>query len=394
MQTTDPPARMLAEGDPLGAPLRRALDQAMGLLRDRLDDSLHAVVLTGSLARGEGATVDTGQGPRMLSDLDLYVLVADPDRVDAAALRSDLARSLADAVGPVVVDLGVVAPDHFARLGTKLPARQMSFGAQALLETGRPWERPAEVAPDSRIPVDRDDALRLLQNRMGEGLLRRSGPLDDLRRFHAWKITWDAPLAFLAAAGGYHPDRTTQWARLRTLADAYDVTRAWWAEGHRRLEAMWAARAAGPISRSTLEELAGDLQAWVWPFLRATIVLATDPGADAARALDRAVDAGPPRGDDTADQLRWLRRRGLARTLREARRWAGEGPDTVTPWWRHGAGGTGPDRILAAASLRWGGAEGWARPLAGLHVPPPGDANPDRWLGETWSDWITGGARR
>jgi hypothetical protein len=370
------------------------LSTLVHLLREGAGPRLCAVVLSGSLSRGEGVVIETAGGLALLSDVDLYAVV---DPVDPAA-DADLARHLrerfaGDSFLLAPLDLGLVDAGYFRRLGSTLPARQLGHGHRVLWEADHAWARPSAALGEGA--VDADDATKLLHNRCAEQLLLRaqSGLFG---RFHRWKVWRDAPLAFLAAYGHYEPEREAQIQTLARLTRPWQGAAAHWAQsGLERLRTMQRALAA-PLTPATLTELAGrddELAGWVWPLHRA--VLRRGLGApDAAATLEATVGEGPAGPQDARLHTRWLRRRGPWATIREARRWAPLTDAPVTPWWRHGLGGTGPDRVHLAAAGRFVGDRAWRAPLRGLIEPPPiGEADLDAWLGGLWSSWIMGGAR-
>ncbi len=412
------------------------LDALVGALRAAGGNALVAVVLGGSLARGEGTVLGTPAGPRLLSDIDLYA-VLEPG---ALARRGEILAAARRAVAgdPFLLaplDLGAVAPDGFLRLGRTLPAFQLASAHAVLWEAHTRWSRPAPPAGGTAA-LDPDDALCLLHNRFAEHLLAgaraRLQPPDPWGLFHAWKMWMDAPLAWLAAHGRYVADRNAQLRALEEAAAGLTgEAAAWLRDGSRVALQMLAAMREGPLTLPLLltlppamagpgrdpqggdapgsHQARAELIRWTWPFYRATMERCLADGARgdsserpgaAAPRLAAAVALGAPCSADALRTARWLRRAPLWRRLRQARRWAPLAPQPLSLWWRHGFGGAGPDRMYVAAALRFARVEQWTAPLQGLIRGGPrggGGASADEtdaWLGGLWSGWVMGGARQ
>ena len=378
--------------------LRSRLDGLTGTLVDALGDDALAVVLGGSLARGQGMVLATPDGPRVLSDVDLYVVRSRPQPDRERVLQRELREAMrSDGLVLAPLDLAFVAPDHFEGLGDTLPARQLAIATRVLHErSGADWARPDRVgAADG--PVDPDDAHRLLLNRMAETLL-----LDDadpwFAAVHRAKRWIDAPLAWLAARGRYHPDRRVQLDRLESLGRTWEsdarerldagieVARTWLdAIATRELEPAWLSAWPGVDGRANLSP--DPVRDWVGAFARA---LFHGPGRETGADLHEAFASG--RGVERDVVRRWLQRRSLPARLRQARRWHPLAPVAVRPWWSYGPGGSGEERVYAAAALRHAGDEQWRWPLEGLlRTPLDDDVSA---LGRLWADWILGGGRR
>ena len=387
--------KMLAEAPfsaspDLHAGIQTRLDEVVAIARESLGDALRSVVLGGSLACGRAFGVDDAGELRLLSDLDLYFVAEPQDGV--ARLRKRLGEWVAsDPFFASPADVAVVDSSYFGQSRTSMPTHQLAHANRLL------WGAPVEISgardAGGRSRVDATDAAQLLLNRCVEALDRR---LEDPRSLpalvHRTKQFIDAPMAWLAATGRYSPDRREQIRVLDGLAKAWD------GPGRQRFEGAvehWTAcldaRDAGVVGRERLEALArpeNDLlpggaawSAWTGGF---AVALLGDGGLETLRAslgssLDRELLAGASR--------RWLRREPVLQRLRRARRWCSVAPPGISPWWRHGTGGCGPDRIFAAAALRVHGAREWGEPLAGL---VPGRTLTPGELHALWWRWIQG----
>jgi hypothetical protein len=140
-------------------------------------ERIRAVVLSGSVARGEGAVLWRDDGRTLpLADLDLYVVaregaaqeVVDSLREERHALLTRLQR------GAIRADVGILTGDDLGRLPPTL-------GNLAFLTDGRVvWGDGAVLRDARRIDpseIPREDALNLVLNRAAEELfaLRQAG---------------------------------------------------------------------------------------------------------------------------------------------------------------------------------------------------------------------------
>jgi hypothetical protein len=271
-----------------------------------------------------------------------------------------------------------------------MPTHQLAHAHRVL------WGDSVEINPargsDGGANVDPDDAGQLLFNRFVESV---DPALDDRHALaalvHRTKQFIDAPMAWLASIGDYSPDRRHQLDCLRGMCGD------WAGSEKARLDGSlqhWSdcleARDRGVVSRSSLKALAraeGDAlpggavwEDWTGGF-------ATAITAGGMRALRQNLGSGLDREFMQHGLAEWLRREPFGQRLRRARRWCSVAPAHVRPWWRHGFGGSGPDRIFAAACLHYHGLPEWTQPLAGLLNEPvtePAD------LYALWREWIQG----
>lgn len=195
------------------ARMRGALDACVRLLAERLPaPALHAVVLTGSFARGEGSVLPRGGVLHVLGDLEFFVIV------DTATRARQLTRPLADWSGEASARLarcGVHATVEFGPLALPCLARRArpSIFLHDLREHGKTlWGARAAlelIPPFGPAAIPREEALFLLFNRMIEQLDawdRLDEPDGDVLLDVAYqrvKLTLDLADSALAFAGGH-----------------------------------------------------------------------------------------------------------------------------------------------------------------------------------------------
>ena len=379
----------LSASPDLDASIAPRLDQVVDLARAELGDSLQTILLGGSLARSEAFGVDDGGTLRLLSDLDLYFIVGPGS--SAAELAGKLgAWAAQDEFLVAPPDVAIVGPEYFAEARSSMPTHQLAHAHRVL------WGAPVQVAParaaNGSATVDPEDAGQLLFNRFIESL----DPALDDRRSLAALVHWtkqfiDAPMSWLASVGDYSPDRRRQLDRLREMCGD------WTGSERSRLDGClehWSncleARETGVVSRASLESLArvggDDLPggaAWEdWTGGFATAI--TSGGMPALR---QSLGSGLNRESMQRGLADWLRREPVGPRLRRARRWCSVAPAQVSPWWRHGFGGSGPDRIFAAACLQYHGLPGWTETVAPMLRHP---MNEPAELYALWREWIQG----
>ena len=373
---------------------------------DRFGDQLLAVVLGGSLARGQGITLRRRDGrTALLSDIDVYVVVTPTVSMDERAefLGSAIAVLGMDDRMISPPDLAVVDYGYFAQSGHRLVHAQLRNGCRFLWPIAqgpvaalrRQWKLATENAPAPSVA----DGQRLVLNRCTEWwLVHDADPA--LAAAHRMKQWIDAPLSWLVSAGRYHPSREEQARRLKSLTwQLPEEVRRRWTEGI-EYGALWVKRAQdGPVEEeellqmactSAMEEPSSDpVRKWVWPFVRCA--WQGKRGGDIG-ALGDALLEGEPTLEDRVLAARWLRRHALPGRWREARRWAPLSPRALRPWWRHGHEGSGIERLWVACTLAYAGLEGGAAVLEGLARSPVID-DPHDWA-QWWMEWFLGKGRR
>lgn len=153
-------------GDPREAFAREVVGQVLGIVLERIRP--RAVVLYGSLGRGEGTVYVRNGRPVLLSDVEMGVVSAAPIGASLAEVRRELGERAS-----VDVTLSRMLPARFRRPGT---SNWQPFGGVVTLEQfdllrglkvlwGRDPRRGFEPRAESICPWD---APRLLLNRIAE----------------------------------------------------------------------------------------------------------------------------------------------------------------------------------------------------------------------------------
>ena len=185
---------------------------------------LRAVLLTGSLARGEGTWLHDGSRVRLAGDADVFVVFNDraalppPDRV--ARLTRAAEDRLATAGIEAHLGLSPVPVGYLRRLQPNIFSYELITHGKVVWGDAHILElAPAFTA--SEIPLD--DGFRLLMNRMIE-LLETVCELDALAtsasavRYRAMKLWLDMATSYLLFERHYVPTYRGRAARLRELA--------------------------------------------------------------------------------------------------------------------------------------------------------------------------------
>jgi hypothetical protein len=187
-------------------------------------DGLRSVVLTGSLARGEGTWLRDGSRVRLAGDTDVFVIFDDrapvppPDRV-ARLQRTMEDRLTADGID-AHIGLSPVRSDFLRRLQPNIFSYELTTHGKVL------WgdEHILKFAPVfTPLDIPLDDGFRLLMNRMIE-LLESVCEVDapatnaPAVRYRAMKLWLDMATSYLLFQRQYVPTYCGRAARLRELA--------------------------------------------------------------------------------------------------------------------------------------------------------------------------------
>jgi hypothetical protein len=187
---------------------------------------LEGVILTGSLARGEGTFVPNDEGCRLLGDAEFFLVFGENATPASASellvLRARIEKELSRLRLECHLSLAAVQPGYLRGL-------QPSMFAYELRACGRVlWGNPQLL---SMIPafspgeIPREDAWRTLCNRMIEMLeavadletpAKKLGPALFYRTV---KLCLDMAASFLLFAGKYKPSYRERAQSLRALAE-------------------------------------------------------------------------------------------------------------------------------------------------------------------------------
>jgi hypothetical protein len=185
---------------------------------------LRAILLTGSLARGEGTWLHDGSRARLAGDGEFFAVFNDRATLPSLDCVAQLQRAAEDrlALAGIEAHLGLspVRPGYLRRLRPDILSYELIthgkvvWGDTHILELA-----PAFAA--SEIPLD--DGFRLLMNRMIE-LLETVCELDafatsaSTTRYRAMKLWLDMATSYLIFERQYVPTYRGRAARLRELA--------------------------------------------------------------------------------------------------------------------------------------------------------------------------------
>ncbi|HEY7509967.1 MAG TPA: hypothetical protein VIG50_06915, partial [Vicinamibacteria bacterium] len=182
-------------------------------------DALEAVVLTGSLSRGEGSVLFAPEGPRLLGDVELLVLLRWPfdfaaARRRMAALGREASARASRHAPPAAIEYAPAGVDYLRA------AIRPSIFAYDLLHHGQVLWGRADVLREARLPAPEEippkDALELVMNRIVE--LRLAEAEDpQARAYHLVKVTLDLAGAALASRGRHASHYAVRPAALRRL---------------------------------------------------------------------------------------------------------------------------------------------------------------------------------
>jgi hypothetical protein len=197
----------------LALPLDSLLQAATSRMVEHLPQGLRAIVLNGSLARGEGTWM---QG-RLVSDAEFLAVFEDraalpgPDHIDKLSCAIEAELGIHAVISPVPLHYLRSLEPHLFAYELRIHGRVL-WGEDRILALVPPFE------PD-RIPLD--DAFRLLSNRMIELLeaLCVEGN-EEIASYRALKLVLDMGTSYLLFEDTYRPSYRARAARLQVLARA------------------------------------------------------------------------------------------------------------------------------------------------------------------------------
>lgn len=186
---------------------------------------LRAVLLTGSVARGEGTWLAAGDTIRLLGDADVLLVLEPgcplPTFAEVAAIESYIAACLEDDGVLAVVSVNAVHPSYLRRLPPHIFSYELRHAGQCV------WGEPAIlnlIPAYPRQALSREDAWRLLANRLVEALpaawghgadTRGEAPPDGMAALYPWvKLHLDMATSYLVFCGEYEPTYAARALRL------------------------------------------------------------------------------------------------------------------------------------------------------------------------------------
>ena len=214
------------------ATLRPGVERAVTALLDDVGASrIEAVVLAGSLARGEASVLFESATWRLLGDMEFLIIMRDVG--DWGRLRRQM-TALSDRITSEVGGAAEIATVEYTPAGLSYLRRAIRpcIFAYDLVHTGKVvWGRTdvlSEVAAFGAGDIPREDAVRLLMNRVVELMLLDDGPAKGAasewrRAYQLVKVMLDLAGSVLAFAGRHasrYGDRAAAFAEmLDTFAD-------------------------------------------------------------------------------------------------------------------------------------------------------------------------------
>jgi hypothetical protein len=204
----------------------RVAQETAGKCARHFGSALRAVVLTGSLARGEGSLSSDGTPGKLASDAEFVVILHDraplPKSSDTTRLSGEIESQLATGGAQCHISLSCTHDDFLRKMRPHIFAYELKtcgkvlFGEQNILSL-------IPVFSPTDIPLE--DGWRLLSNRMiemVEGLCEaRSvgrGPVPHDVFYRAIKLNLDTATSLLIFAGNYAPSYRQRSRNITDLA--------------------------------------------------------------------------------------------------------------------------------------------------------------------------------
>ncbi|HEV2386274.1 MAG TPA: hypothetical protein VGS20_03365 [Candidatus Acidoferrales bacterium] len=213
------------EGTASSAAAEAIVTEATKACDRRYRHRLRALILTGSLARGEGSAVVDDGVCRLLGDAEFLLVFARrraiPDEGKLRGLAESISAATRERGIACRVDLAGVAPGYLRRLPRHIFSYELRQDGRVVLGNPAILELVPEFLPTE---IDREDAWRLLSNRMVEWLRELASVPDEagapsLGLIYATVKLWlDAATSLLVFLGGYEPSYRARGRRLAALA--------------------------------------------------------------------------------------------------------------------------------------------------------------------------------
>ncbi len=301
---------------------------------------VRALVLTGSVARGEATVIAQGDRSRLLGDAEFLLVFHPgaqlPSMAEVQALQRRIESALADRRIVAAVTLSASHPDYLAKLRPHIFAYELRSCARVL--SGDPGILHLIPSfPASAIPLE--DAWRLLSNRLVEQLeladelTAQSGAARLDGHYRTVKLYLDMATSLLLFARDYKPTYRERAERLSQLA-ASEQPGAQWpfplsefatkvATSTRLKLEGWATDSTGATAEAAATIIWGEALSYARTLWRWEVACLT--GAD-PRLPDRELFRRWMRAQPLRQRLRgWLyvaRRLGWRHSVRHCIRWA------------------------------------------------------------------------
>jgi hypothetical protein len=203
--------------------VRAICEETTRLCELRFRSSLRSIVLTGSLARGEGSFTRHDESWQLHSDAEFVVVLTDSTPLPKPAEQGEIQKTISDALSGrdlhCSVSLAVVHADFLRKLQPSIFAYELRNCGQCVVgDPGVLTEIPAFSVAQIRL----EDAWRLLCNRMIEQLESvaesNSGNVSSELFYRTVKLYLDMATSLLLFLGDYEPSYRMRAERLRSLS--------------------------------------------------------------------------------------------------------------------------------------------------------------------------------
>jgi hypothetical protein len=200
--------------------------EIVSTILDRFKPQLRAIVLTGSMARGEGTFVRVPGGWDAQGDCEAVLVFNSHERLPSVSTVADLQREIELRLErrciACPVGLGPVHPGYFVNLRPHIYGYELRRCGRVL------WGDPDVLAlipafSPSDIPLE--DAWRIVCNRMIESLLvaeecnQAEHTFPSRAEYKATKLCLDLATSFLLFCGEYAPTYQERSAQLQRLSE-------------------------------------------------------------------------------------------------------------------------------------------------------------------------------
>lgn len=278
----------------------------------RFGSRLKALILTGSLARNEGTFAARNGQTVVLGDAEFVAIfesrVPLPSSLEIADFCSRAGASLAGHGVRVEISMSAARPQYLQRLGPEIFAYELRVCGLPVL--GDP-NIPALIPPFTPAEISREDAWRLLCNRMVE-LVEDAAQLPGRPRtlsvgfsYRVLKLCLDMATSYLVFEGAYAPSYRERQRNLSRIAGSDAASRSC---------PVALEQFAQMVQSCTEWKLNGDCPEVDWGFFEQTVKFAHELWR---WELSILAETGPIESvpDDVLLE-RWMRRQTLARRLR------------------------------------------------------------------------------
>lgn len=199
-------------------------EEAVARTAARFGGQLRALVLTGSMARGEATFVERETGAELLGDAEFLLIVNDeaslPDDKTVTTVQREIESAVAARGLTAAIDLSVAHGDYLEKLQPEIFAYELHACGQAIAGDRSILRL---IPPFSADQIRHEDAWRLLCNRMIELLEvaaeKGSPALPTDVQYRIAKMYLDMATSFLVMVGEYAPTYAMRARKLAALAE-------------------------------------------------------------------------------------------------------------------------------------------------------------------------------